>query len=165
MQAGALRGEVHWKDLEIIPWSYHSFFFIFFFMELSPPWLPSVSLPALKSLLKTYIKTCAALSLIPVSLSLEMLALQVIPHLLLKLSSSSSWLGEKSLNLFAGDTSNAAKQRSLILDCVPSLRCWCHRRLSRSSCRFSPHYFSCHFDFIMSDLCWVLSPLNWEKGL
>lgn len=38
------------------------------------------------------------------------------------------------------------------------------RGLSRNPCCFSPFDFSCHFDFIMQDLCWVHNPLKWEKG-
>lgn len=37
------------------------------------------------------------------------------------------------------------------------------RGLLRNSCCFSPSHFSCHFDFIMQDLCWVHSPLKWGK--
>lgn len=36
--------------------------------------------------------------------------------------------------------------------------------LSRNPCFFSPYYFSCHFDSIMQDLCWVHNPLKWGKG-
>ena len=50
--------------------------------------------------------------------------------------------------------------------CISLISCSSHaRRLSRDSCCFSPLYFSCHFDFIMQDLCWVHNPLKWEKGL
>lgn len=47
-----------------------------------------------------------------------------------------------------------------------SFRCLANAgRLSSKSCCFSPSYFSCHFDFIMQDLCWVHNPLKWAKGL
>lgn len=50
--------------------------------------------------------------------------------------------------------------------CISLISCSSHARiLLRNSCCFSPLYFSCHFDFIMQDLCWVHNPLKWEKGL
>lgn len=60
---------------------------------------------------------------------------------------------------FEGDGADTEGQRSSIPPLSLSGRADASS-LRRQSCCFSPSYFSCHFDSITRDLCWVHNPLK-----